>query len=168
MVKTNSNKNPIVLNPIGAVKCIEEEQKFWIEIQKEFRPALKELEKFTHMHVFWWADKNDTPELRKVLVSEELPPFYGEDAPSMGVFSNRSEFRPNPIAVTICPILSVDLEKGIITVPWMDAYPDTPVIDIKPYLPMADLVESADYPIYLQHWPKSVEAAMKWWAEKSK
>jgi len=165
MVKTNSNENPIVLNPIGVVKGIEQEQKFWIEIHKEFRPALKELEHFTHMHVIWWANKNDTPKLRKVLVSEELPPFYGKDAPSMGVFSNRSEFRPNPVLMTICPILSIDIEQGIITVPWMDAFPETPVIDIKPYLPMADLVETADYPEYLQHWPKSVESAMKWWAE---
>ncbi len=165
MEKANTGKKSILLNPIGVIKSKEEEQKFWVEIEKEFRPALKELELFTHMHVIWWANKNDTPKLRKVLVSEELPPFYGKDAPSMGVFSNRSEFRPNPIAMTICPIISVDLENGIIVVPWMDAFPGTPVIDIKPYLPMADLVESADYPEYLQHWPKSVEAAMKWWQE---
>lgn len=165
MVKTNSNKKSIILNPIGEVKANEQEKKFWIQIDKEFRPALKELEKFTHAHIIWFANKNDTPELRKVLVSEELPPFYGDNAPSMGVFANRSEFRPNPIAMTICPILSVDIEKGIIVVPWMDAFPGSPVVDIKPYLPMADLVETADYPEYLQHWPKSVEAAMKWWAE---
>jgi len=161
-----STTQKITLNPIGTVKADEQDQKFWIEIEKKFRPALKELGKFTHCHILWWANENDTPNRRKVLVSEDLPPFYGKDAPSMGVFSNRSEFRPNPIAMTICPIISVDVDRGIVNVPWMDAFPDTPVIDIKPYLPMADLVETADYPEYLQHWPKSVEAAMKWWAEQ--
>jgi len=117
MTKSNTNNKSIILTPIGVVQSNEQEQKFWIEINEEFRPALKELGKFTHMHVFWWADKNDTEKLRKVMVSQELPPFYGKDAPSMGVFANRSEFRPNPIAVTICPIIAVDEEKGKITVP---------------------------------------------------
>ena len=105
-----STTQNMILNPVGIVKANDQEQRFWIEIEKKFRPALKELEHFTHIHVIWWANQNDTPKLRKVLVSEELPPFYGKDAPSMGVFSNRSEYRPNPIAMTICPVLSVDID----------------------------------------------------------
>lgn len=153
----------IILHPIGEVKV--EEDTTWIEIKKEFRPAMKELEKYTHVNIIWWANKNDTPKRRTVMVSEELPPFYGKDAPSMGVFANRSEFRPNPICISATKMLKVDLENGIIQIPWTDAFPGTPVIDIKPYLPMSDIIGEADYPSYLQHWPKSQEAALKWWAE---
>jgi tRNA-Thr(GGU) m(6)t(6)A37 methyltransferase TsaA len=166
MSKSESKDNLIILNPIGIIKGIEEEQRYWIEIHKQYRPALKELGNFTHCHIIWWANENDTKERREVLVSETLPPFYGNNVPSMGVFANRSEFRPNPIAITICPIISVDENKGIITIPWIDAYLETPVIDIKPYIPMADLVKSAECPEYLQHWPKNVEAAIKWWSEQ--
>ena len=156
----------IVLNPIGLIKINEKEGKFWIEIKEKFRPALKELEKFTHVNIFWWANQNDTPKRRNVLLSEELPPFYGEDAPSMGVFANRSEFRPNPIALTAVKIIKVDIKKGIIQVPWMDAFQDTPVIDLKPYLPMTDLIETAEYPSYLQHWPKSQEKSAEFWSQQ--
>jgi hypothetical protein len=30
---------------------------------------------------------------------------------------------------------------------------------------MSDLIQSADYPDYLQHWPRSSEEAMEWWAK---
>jgi len=156
----------IVLNPIGFVKMNEKEGKFWIEIKEQFRPALKELEKFTHANIFWWADKNDTPKRRGVLISEDLPPFYGDKAPSMGVFANRSEFRPNPIALSAVKIIKIDMEKGIIQVAWLDTFQDTPIIDIKPYLPMVDIIESADYPSYLQHWPKSQEKSVEFWAQQ--
>ncbi|UYP46237.1 hypothetical protein NEF87_002522 [Candidatus Lokiarchaeum ossiferum] len=158
-----AKKEEIVLHPIGEVKS--KEGKTWIEVKEQYRLALKELEKFTHVNIVWWAHKNDTPKRRAVLLSEELPPFYGKDAPSMGVFANRSEFRPNPICVSATQIIKVDLKEGIIQIPWTDAFPGTPIVDIKPYLPMADIIEGADYPNYLQHWPKSQEAAMKWWAE---
>ena len=161
---TTGNKK-IVLNPIGLVKMNEKEGKFWIEIKEKFRPALKELEKFTHVNIFWWANQNDTPKRRSVLISEELPPFYG-DAPSLGVFANRSEFRPNPIALTAVEIIKVDIKKGIIQVPWMDAFQDTPVIDMKPYLPATDLIETADYPSYLQHWPRSQEKSAEFWSQQ--
>ena len=38
-----------------------------VVIKKNFRPALKELEKFSHVNVVWWANQNDTPESRKTL-----------------------------------------------------------------------------------------------------
>lgn len=166
MKNLESGQNKIVLNPIGYVKTKEEEGKFWVEIKEEFRPALKELENFSHAHIIWWANKNDNKKARSSLVSEQLPPFYGNAAPSMGNFATRSEYRPNPVLITTCPLINVDKEKGIITVPWMDAFDGSPVVDIKPYLQMSDLVNEAKYPVYLQHWPKSQEEAVKWFSDQ--
>ncbi|MCP4761809.1 MAG: SAM-dependent methyltransferase [archaeon] len=158
----------IILNPVGLANANEREGKFEVVIKKKFRPALKELEKFSHVNVIWWANNNDTPELRKVLKanSDELPPFYGKEAPDMGIFATRSEFRPNPIAISSLQILNIDLEEGIIKFPWFDMFDGTPIIDLKPYIPMSDLLKSADVPKYLQHWPKNNEDAAQWWAEQ--
>lgn len=166
MSPEKKQKKEIKLTPIGYVKANEDNSEYWIEISAQYRSALKELEKFTHAHIFWWADQNDNADGRSVLVSEELPPFYGENAPSMGVFANRSEFRPNPIMVTITPIFDLDQKKGIIRVPWMDAFPGTPVVDIKPYLRMSDLITKAKYPPYLEHWPKNQEKAVEWFSKQ--
>ncbi len=166
MQTPKTQKKDIILHPIGLAKTNEEEGKFWIEIFPEYRPALKELEKFSHAHIIWWADRNDTESARKTLISEELPPFYGKDAPSMGVFANRSELRPNPILITSTPILSIDQDSGIISIPWFDGLPNSPVIDIKPYLRMTDIIADAKYPEYLQHWPNNQEEAIKWFSEQ--
>jgi tRNA-Thr(GGU) m(6)t(6)A37 methyltransferase TsaA len=155
------------ITPIGVIHADEKTMTYSIEIYKTYRPALQELDKFTHAHFFFWAHLNDTPNRRQILQSEELPEFYGKDVPTpMGVFANRSEYRPNPILLSTCPIISVDKANGIIQIPWIDALDGSPLIDIKPYLLMADRIEKADYPTYLQHWPRSVEEAIVWWEQK--
>jgi tRNA (adenine37-N6)-methyltransferase len=160
------SKQEYIVNSIGKVKAKPEKGEFSIEIQEKYRPGLKELEKYSHVNVFWWIDKNDNEKSRNVMQTEDLPPFYGEDAPSMGVFATRSEFRPNPIGLTTVQILKIDHKKGIITVPYIDAFDQTPIIDLKPYIMMTDLIKSAKYPDYLIHWPACNEDAMEWWAKQ--
>jgi tRNA (Thr-GGU) A37 N-methylase len=106
--------------------------------------------------------------LRKVLEAEsdKLPPFYGEKAPNMGIFATRSEFRPNPIAISSVQILNIDFKNGTIKFPYLELFDKTPIVDIKPYIPMSDRLKSADVPEYLQHWPKNYEDAAQWWAEQ--
>ena len=166
-MKNNENYDEdIKLTPIGYVRKNEHDEQVYLEISEKFRPALKELDQFSHAHIMWWAHQNDTKDARSVLVSEKLPPFYGDNAPSMGVFANRSEFRPNPVLMTITPILDIDHQKGIIKVPWFDGFPGTPIIDIKPYILMSDIVSKAKYPSYLQHWPRNQEEAAVWWSKQ--
>ena len=77
----------------------------------------------------------------------------------MGVFATRSPERPNPIALTACEVLNIDYENGIITIPFIDAENDTPVLDIKPYTPSLDRVENPVVPQWCNTWPKSVESS---------
>lgn len=158
-----AKRKQIVLRPIGAARTDEEKGIFQIIIQERFRPALKELDKYTHVNVLWWAHQSDTAQKRRITQVDKLPPFYGNDAPTMGIFATRSEYRPNPIALTSVQIVKIDHTKGIIDLNYFDALDGTPIVDLKPYLPMTDLIQTARYPKYLQHWPKNNEDAAAWW-----
>ncbi len=120
------------LSPIGHIRHLE--GMYAVEILPEFRPALKALEQFSHVHVFWWMSESDTP-ARRANLDDELPYAPGQIA---GVFASRSNERPNPIGVTTCFMLDVDADAGLIYVAWIDAHDGTPVLDLKPYLPEYD------------------------------
>ena len=64
--------------------------------------------------------------------------------PKVGIFSQRSKDRPNPIGVTTVKLITV--RDGCIEVQGLDAINGTPVLDIKPYDPHYDKVESPTIP----------------------
>ena len=82
---------------------------------------------------------------------------YRDGPGVMGVFATRSPLRPNPIALTAAEIIHTDQEKGLIRVTFLDAYNGTPVLDIKPYTPSLDRVETPGVPVWCSKWPKSTE-----------
>ncbi len=157
----NEKKEEFNIYPIGYVKQINGE--FYIEILKPFIPALKELEHFSHAQVFWWAHINDNKESRNTM---QVTPPYGENPPVTGVFATRAEFRPNPIALTAVNILEVNHDKGLVKIPFIDAFDGTPVIDIKGYFPVCDRVREAFIPPWLKGWPEWYEDAAEWAAEQ--
>ena len=66
-----------------------------------------------------------------------LHPGHNPDNPIRGVFSTRSQYRPNFIAATVASIQSISNNPAsgeiIITVRDLDAQDGSPVIDIKPH-----------------------------------
>ena len=82
----------------------------------------------------------------------------------MGIFATRSPIRPNPIALTTAPVTYIDYENGVIHIAYMDANDNTPVLDIKPYTPSMDRIESPAVPAWCSHWTISQEesAAFPW------
>jgi len=134
--------------PIGVVIRIG--KKVHLEISEPFRPALRQLEYFSHVMVFWWADRFDDLESRQVL---ECNPPYAEEHLT-GVFATRSPLRPNPIAMTTCKILGVDKENGLVEVADIDAFDGTRLIDLKAYFPVCDRIENAKIPEWLTGWPE--------------
>ena len=147
------------VHSIGEV-CINEEETF-IKVDKTYIPALQGLEGFSHINVIWYFSGCDDEKSRSVLEMEQ--PNKG--APDiMGTFATRSPLRPNPIALTTAEIIYIDFDQGIIQVAFIDADNNTPVLDIKPYTPSFDRVESPEVPTWCGGWPKSMEesGAFEW------
>lgn len=99
--------------------------------------ALRGLEGFSHIWVIWGFD---VPE-REVFQATVRPPRLGGNE-RVGVFATRSPFRPNPLGLTCVKIESLNTD-GSITVSGIDMKSGTEIYDIKPYLPHADVIESA-------------------------
>jgi tRNA (adenine37-N6)-methyltransferase len=118
-----------------------------LKIFPEFRDGLLGLNGFSHVQVFYWFDRNDTPEKRATL---RVHPRGNEANPLTGVFATRSPFRPNLIGLSVCKIRSVD--DSSITVDDVDAFDGSPIIDLKPYIPAIDSVPGASVP----NWMKKV------------
>ena len=160
---TNDRKSSkqFQLKSIGTVLVDEESGSYMLQIDEPYRPALKQMDQFSHVLIFWWADKMDTEELRS-MVTTELPYAPGIEA---GVFACRSEYRPNPIAVTTMMVLNVDVDNGMVQLPWIDAYNGTPIIDLKPYIPISDRIRDYKVASWAEDWPEWMEDAAEYFAE---
>lgn len=156
-----TKKDHYQINPIGYVRASDATQQYILEIGEAYRPALLKMDEFSHIMIFWWAHQMDTEEHRKMLRTD-LPYADGVEA---GVFACRSEYRPNPIAVTTMPILDVDEENGIVVLPWIDAFDGSPIIDIKPYMPVSDRIRDCGVASWLADWPLWMEDGAAFFAE---
>ena len=112
------------LYPIGHVRKTAD--KTTIVLDKKYEPGLLRMEKLSEIWVLWWLDRNDSPEKRAIL---QVHPQGNPDNPLTGVFATHSPVRPNLIAMTRCKIISV--KENVIEIESIDAFPDTPILDIK-------------------------------------
>ena len=144
----NPKTREFTLAPIGYVKSGENGS--YLKIKHEYRPALKELASFKHANVLWWGHLVDSEEDREALECEKP---YKNSPDKIGIFATRSPQRPNPIALTTVALLGVDIENGIIRVPYIDAEVGTPIMDIKPYHPSMDRIRDISVPAWCSHWP---------------
>jgi tRNA-Thr(GGU) m(6)t(6)A37 methyltransferase TsaA len=156
-----SDKQPTYqVYPIGYVEG-DEAEGFTLEILEPYRPALKHLAKFSHVKVYWWFDQADAPEWRSMMQSE-LPYAEGVTA---GMFACRGPARPNPIAETICAVIDVDEANGVVRLPWIDAFDGTPVLDLKPYIPVSDRVRDVRVAEWCEEWPEWMEDGAAFFAD---
>jgi tRNA-Thr(GGU) m(6)t(6)A37 methyltransferase TsaA len=146
--------NKFILRPIGIITSKEGLQT--IQLNKTFLPALNSLEGFGHLNVIWWFDGCDN-ETNRGTLTEESP--YKNSPPVMGAFATCSPSRPNPIALSTAEILSINMEEGVITLSYIDAQDNSPVLDLKPYTPSLDRVEHLMVPDWCSHWSKNVETS---------
>ena len=104
-----------------------------LEIYPEFVPALKGIDRYSHLIVLYWADRAD----REILQS--YTPH--NDQERVGVFSSRSPNRPNPISYCAASLLRQEGDQLIVR--WIDALDGSPLLDIKPYSPALDSIHDA-------------------------
>ncbi|MCF7920948.1 MAG: TrmO family methyltransferase [Candidatus Cloacimonetes bacterium] len=120
-----------------------------LKLEEKYKSGLTSLDKFSHVIVVWWADGHEDEQSRQILVTE-LPYAAGEKA---GVFACRAEYRPNPIAITVCPIKEIDQESGIVKIAGIDARDNSKILDLKPYIPVCDRVNDSRIPEWFDGWP---------------
>jgi tRNA-Thr(GGU) m(6)t(6)A37 methyltransferase TsaA len=134
--------------PIGYVR--RNDGRTVLEILEPFVPALKELERFSHVQVVWWLSAFEDEMYREVMQSEHAP----YDAPTLGMFACRSPVRPNPIGLTTAEMVRVDHVKGEVEIVNIDAFDGTPVLDLKAYFPSCDRVREVRVPGWAADWPE--------------
>lgn len=153
----NTDFNNLVLSPIAHIKTdfptkfgiprqgdIVSSLKGKIIFEKKFRKEgiLRGIDDFSHLWLIWGfsAMKKGTdfsPTIR--------PPKLGGNT-RIGVFASRSPNRPNPLGlscVKIEKIINGEEESPIIIVSGVDLMDNTPIYDIKPYIPYCDRIENA-------------------------
>jgi tRNA-Thr(GGU) m(6)t(6)A37 methyltransferase TsaA len=128
------SREKIVLKPIGFVKTEatsdevkDKEQISQIVVNRELTDTLEGIAEFSHLFVLFWLHEV-TSEERKTL---KVHPRGREDLPLLGVFATRTKLRPNPIGLTLVELMKV--EDNILTVRGLDAFDETPVLDLKPF-----------------------------------
>lgn len=147
---TSPGGGVLALHPIGRVEngIQPGERVTWEHIQsrvvvdERWAEGLDGLAEFSHVVILFWLDRPQ---------DEETPlrvhPEAREDMPLVGLFATRTPLRPNPIGMTTVELLRV--EDNALHVRGLDAFDETPVLDIKPYLIRGDLKPRATVPDWL-------------------
>jgi len=122
---TVSQETPI--QPVFAQACTG-----WAEIQPEYAEGLQDLREFSHVHLLYHLHKAGPAVMR-------VTPFM--DTQSRGLFATRHPCRPNPIGLSLVELLAVEgctlLLRGV------DVLDQTPLLDIKPFVPRFDQRQDA-------------------------
>jgi tRNA-Thr(GGU) m(6)t(6)A37 methyltransferase TsaA len=105
-----------------------------VEVDKRFEEGLTDLETFSHIVLICHLH------LSKDFSLMSKPPV---DDRYHGVFATRSPRRPNPIGISVVRLEKV--EGNILQVRDVDIIDDTPVLDIKPYVPEVNPEDSIRY-----------------------
>jgi len=140
-----SQDHKLLLTPIGQVikKPDWEQGTAEIEIVATWVEALDGIEEFSHIWVLWWLDNYREPPS-----SPKVHPEGRAEMPLTGLFATRSPRRPNPIAMTAVRL--VERQGTRLRVEGLDAFDNTPVLDIKPYLKRGDQISEATMPAWLE------------------
>ncbi len=131
---------------IGVVEDAGELSK--VKIFPEFCAGLQRLKDFSHIIILYWFHLRDKEKERRTL---RVVPKRHPGAPQVGVFASRSPSRPNPIGLCVAELVKV--EECTLVLKDLDAFENSPIIDIKPYIPRADSVPDARVPEWVLRGP---------------
>lgn len=102
-----------------------------IELLDELAPAVRDLVDFSHAWILCDLDRSSGYDV-------EVVPFL--DDRRRGLFATRSPRRPSPIGLSLVRVVGV--EEATILVEDLDLLDGTPVLDVKPYVPLFDARET--------------------------
>lgn len=143
------------LTPIGRIRT-PYGQKFAVPRQPGLAPAACEielfkpycdpqavvgLEGFSHIHVIFIFDQEPESAQFRPMVR---PPRLGGNQ-RVGVFACRSPNRPNRLGLSVLKLTGIENRAGrsVLHVEGADMVDNTPIVDIKPYIPFVDAIPEA-------------------------
>ncbi len=98
-----------------------------IEIFTEYEEGLKDIEGFSHLIILYYFHRCETRSLHFTMPLDDTP---------HGIFTTRLPNRPNPLGLSVVTL--VKRQGNILRVKEMDVADNTPILDIKPYVPGID------------------------------
>ena len=117
----------------GIVKKVYSELKLRSDLQPEL--ALQGLAGYSHVWLQFVFHLNNSSRFHAKI----HPPRLGGE--SIGVFATRSPHRPNPIGLSLVEL--VEIKNDILILAGVDLVDGTPILDIKPYLPIFESIPKA-------------------------
>ncbi|MEO0431549.1 MAG: tRNA (N6-threonylcarbamoyladenosine(37)-N6)-methyltransferase TrmO [Cyanobacteria bacterium J06656_5] len=107
---------------------------------EENKLALRGIEEFSHLWVLFVFHRQSYGDFKPLV----RPPRLGGNK-SVGVYATRSPNRPNPVGMSAVRLVGITAQKRTLQlrVQGGDFLNGTPVIDIKPYVPYADVIADA-------------------------
>ena len=104
-----------------------------VEIYPEYKDALHTLDTFSHIILVYIFDRAGEVMLQRL-------PFSDDEV--RGLFATRHPCRPNPVGVSIVKLDNID--GNILCISELGILDQTPLIDIKPYVPRFDYRKNAN------------------------
>ena len=117
--------------PIQAYLSDEEGE---VEVFREYEDGLKDIEGFSHIIIVYIFHKSKGYSLH-------IKPYL--DMNLKGVFATRHPNRPNHIGISTVKLLQ--RKQNVLRIKGMDVVDNTPLLDIKPYIPKFDEREDVRY-----------------------
>jgi tRNA-Thr(GGU) m(6)t(6)A37 methyltransferase TsaA len=114
-----------------------------LEILPRWADALTGIEAYSHLVVIVWLDR-----ARRPRTARRLRPEGRAELPEVGIFATRTPRRPNPIGISTPRLLR--REGATLWVTGLDAWPGTPILDLKGYTPRDDHHADATVPAWLE------------------
>ena len=119
-----------------------------IHLADAYINGLKGLEEFSPILVIFYMERAAFVSSAHLL----RRPRAQANQPEIGVFAQRTKYRPNPIGMTAVKLLAII--NNVHAVQALDALDGTPVLDLKPYLPVFDKVEDTKLLVLIAEFEK--------------
>jgi tRNA-Thr(GGU) m(6)t(6)A37 methyltransferase TsaA len=140
MPKNNLRGTQLAITPIGWIHtpfqqskgtpiqgAVSNDAQGVVDLFPEFLPGLRDLEAFERLWLIYMLDRASAPMM-------QVRPYLEDE--KHGVFATRAPARPNPIGLTAVRLLGIEDNRLLIA--GVDMLDETPLLDIKPYVPAFD------------------------------
>ena len=103
-----------------------------VEVLEQYAEGLKDIETFSHIYLLYLFDRADAISMVRATFLDDTP---------HGIYASRHPCRPNGIGMSIVKLIRRD--GNVLVVEGADMLDETPLLDIKPYIPKYDSIPSA-------------------------